>query len=198
MAKRNDDLEMENDPSSDYSDWLRWRSVRKGVIRVDREIDEYSTRTLAMELDEIKNSKKKSFTIKISSPGGEVYGSFVIYDLIRSMSASGIKSTAIVEGWAASAAAQIILQAADIRKCTKSSRFLLHEASQLAFFTDRKASELKDEAKELETVNAMIFQLLAERCGVSFSEIQKKVERRDVWLSAEDALKFGLVDEIIT
>ena len=188
------------EPSCDYGDWLRWRDVNNGVIRIDRDINEESARIISMELDVIRRRKPKlkNFTIKISSPGGEIYGSLTIYDLIRSMSNMGIKSTAIVEGWAASASAAIILQAADVRLCTKSSRFLLHEASQLAFFSDTKASELKDEAKELEIVNDIIFKILAERCGRTFDEIRKIIERREVWLSAKDAIEFGLIDGIVS
>jgi len=187
------------EPSCDYGDWLRWRDVNNGIIRIDRDINEESARIISMELDVVRRHKPKlkTFTIKISSPGGEIYGSLTIYDLIRGMSDTGIKSTAIVEGWAASASAAIILQAANVRLCTKSSRFLLHEASQLAFFSDTKASELKDEAKELEIVNNIIFEILANRCGKTFEEVRKIIERREVWLSANDALEFGLIDGII-
>jgi ATP-dependent Clp protease protease subunit len=184
-------------PSGDYDAWLRWREVFNNIIRVDSEIYGEFTSKVLMEIEQVRRNSPDSVSVIINSPGGEIYGSFAIYESIRRLSDNGIKVITIVEGWAASAAAQIILQAGDTRVSGKLTRFLLHEASYITWFADNKASELRDEAKELELVNDMIIKLMADRCGKSFEDVKKLTERRELWMSAEEALKFGLIDTIV-
>jgi ATP-dependent Clp endopeptidase proteolytic subunit ClpP len=167
-----------------------------GIIRFYGEVDASSVYTFLREIDEIKRCKIPHVTLYITSPGGDCYDAFAIYDAIKDLSSSGVKVIAIVEGWAASAAAMILLQAADERYCRPSTRFLLHEVRRWAF-AEEKASELQDEVKEINVITNMILEILSKKCNRSKEEVKKLIERREVWMSAEEALEWGLVDQIV-
>ena len=180
-----------------YADWLRFKDVESGIIRLDGEIDQYTVSMLLSELNIILRSKKhKEITLIISSEGGSIYDAFALYDVLKKISSGGTKIAAIVQGWAASAASQIILQAADVRCAMTSSRFLLHEPSRWTIGSE-KVSEGIDDLNEVKKLSDMIIAVLSKRCNHTVEEINKFVERRDVWMSAEEALAWGLIDKIL-
>jgi ATP-dependent Clp protease protease subunit len=179
-----------------YSDWLRFKDVENGVVRLDGEVDQYTVSMILSELNFIVRSKKwNEITLIISSEGGTIYDAFALYDVLKQISKSGIKITAVVQGWAASAASMIVLQAADVRRAMASSRFLLHEPSRWTVGSE-KVSEGRDDLKEIEKLADMILNVLASRCHHTPEKIKKFIERRDVWMSAEEALAWGLIDEV--
>jgi len=184
------------DTALDYPDWLQYRDLMNGIIRFYGEVDAESVYSFLREIDEIKRCKISEVTLYITSPGGDVLDAFALYDAIRDLSSSGVKVIAIVEGWAASAAAMILLQAADERYCRPSTRFLLHEVRRWAF-AEEKASELQDEVKEINTLTNMIVDVLSQKCNRTKEEVKKLIERREVWMSAEEAKNWGLVDEVV-
>jgi len=181
---------------NDLEDILKLNDIKNGRINIIGSISPFEASDWLSSIYKAVEFGNKVITIRIISPGGEVYPSFAIYDNLRLISKKGIKIEAIVEGFAASAAAAIVLQAADVRKCLPSSRFLLHEVSRWAFGSE-KASDLKDEAKEIEILTNMIINILSERSGKSVSDVKNLVERKEIWFSAQEALDWGLIDEII-
>ena len=182
--------------SMNLDDTLRHHDLERGIIRFTSYIDECTVADVSMESAEILEMGCKKITLHITSPGGGVCSSFAIYDMFKKLSKDGIKIEAIAAGYAASAAAAIILQAANKRMCYPSTRFLLHEVSAWGEGM-QKTSALKDEAKEVDTENEMINKILASRCNKSIKEIRQLVNRKEIWMSAKEALKFGLIDKII-
>jgi len=177
-------------------DIIRYKDLKRGIIRVYSYIDESLVHQVSLETMEILELGCKKITLHIASPGGGVYSSFAIHDILRKLSKDGIKIEAIVEGYAASAAAAIILQAADKRMCYQLTRFLLHEVRTWSDGFQRN-SDLKDEAKEVGIIDEMVNKILADKCNKSIKEIRQLVNRKEVWMSAKEALKFGLIDKII-
>jgi len=182
--------------SFDYKDWLYYRNLQNGVLRFYGEITPNAVFSFLQELDESVRREFSGITIYLTSEGGYIYDAFAMYDAIKAVSRSGIKVTIIVEGWAASAAATIVLQAADERLCRPSSRFLLHEVSRWAF-SEEKASALQDEVKEITALTNMILDVLSEKCNHSRKEIKQLIERKETWMSAEEAKEWGLIDRIL-
>ncbi|KKK58270.1 hypothetical protein LCGC14_3046120, partial [marine sediment metagenome] len=158
----------------DYPSWLRYQDLSHGIVRVDETIRELSSNRILGEINQIKRQQRPEMTLIISSPGGGAYYAFAIYDALRVLSKSGTKIKAIVEGWAASAASMIILQAADIRLSHASARFLLHECRRWVFFAIERTTDLKDEVKEMDAITSRILDILSKRCGKTKSEVRKK------------------------
>lgn len=136
--------------------------------------------------------KKKPITVVLNSVGGEVFLGLLIYNSIEDLKKKGYKIIVEVRGLAASMGC-IILQAGTIRRANKYSRLLIHEITS---YTYGKASEVKEAAEETLKVNAMLREIIAERSGKSPEEIEKQWHKTDLWLSAEEAKVFGLVDEV--
>lgn len=178
-------------------DTLRYDDIKNGRLYLLDCITTFSVAELIQEADVAVRLGNKKLTLQILSPGGEVYASFAMYDYFRSISNKGVKTTAVVLGYAASAAAAIALQAADVRTCYPSTRFLLHEIRRWSFGGVEKTSDLKDETREFDALNKMITDILIKRCGKTEKEISDLTERKEIWLSAKEALDWGLIDKII-
>lgn len=179
-----------------FFDWLRYQNFENNVLRMDDEITQYNLTHYLNALDEYQRREPKEVTIFLDSPGGNAYAAFALYDAIRLLSDSGVFVTIIVEGLAASAAAMIILQAADKRVANKNARFLLHEIRRWVFFSMERQSELEDAIEEMNALAKQITNLIAERCGHKRAEVEKLIKRKEVWMSAKKALDWNLIDEI--
>jgi len=189
-------IEPENGPT-EYREWLRWREVCNGILRVDCEIDSDFAQILLPEIEEVRRSKHKEVKVHIDSCGGSVHDALAIYDSLISLVDGGVQVWAIGEGWVASAAAQIVMQAGTLRLSWPNTKFLIHEVRRWTFFAEEKASDLKDEAAEYEKVSKQIFEIMSKRCGHPVDEIKKLVERRDVYMTAQEAQAWGLIDQVM-
>ena len=178
-----------------YDDYLKLEELRSGTIRLLTDIDEFSAEGLLTEIAYLARHKYLEITIIMSSPGGDAYHAFAMYDAIRALCKTGTEVTILVEGMAASAAAMIILQAASKRQARPNARLLLHEVRRWVFAMERK-SDVQDEYREMEAVTDQIVQILSERCQKDPTEVKKLIERKEVWMSAQEALAWGLIDSV--
>lgn len=149
-----------------------------------------------MELSQIESSGgRKDLTVTIVSAGGSAYAAMAMYDDLREMQHKGWYITAKVKGYAASAAAMIVLQAANRRVASENARFLIHEVRQFKFGLERKSDSI-DELREITALTDQICRIIAKRSGKSPEEVHKTFERKEVWFSAAEALEWGLIDEV--
>lgn len=133
-------------------------------------------------------------TIVFSSPGGEVFAGFALFDFLLNLRKQGHFITTICRGMAASMAG-ILLQAGDKRVMGKESYLLIHEVAAGAI---GKAFEVKDEAEFLDLMMERVYRIFAERSGgkTTTKALKKLVERKDYWCDSTEALKRGFVDEV--
>lgn len=186
-------MERTND-FKDLNDFLKFEELNQGILRIHNKIGDWELIEIQGRITYLKSLKTEQLTISINSPGGQIADSFAIYDYLKSC---GLKTTAIVEGVAASAAAMIVLQAMDNRYSRPNSRFLLHEPRLFSFLEVQKTTDTQDRAKEMTILSEMVYDVLSSRCGKTKEELKKLIERREVWMSAKEALEFGLIDKII-
>lgn len=130
--------------------------------------------------------------IIFNSPGGSVVDGFALFDFIQYLRSAGHKVTTSALGMAASMAG-ILLQAGDTRVMGKQSWLMIHEAS---FAAVGKIGEVEDTVDWVKKVQERILDIFAERSNMSKAQIRTKWKRKDWWLSSDEALKLGFVDEI--
>ncbi|OGH69020.1 MAG: hypothetical protein A2754_00985 [Candidatus Magasanikbacteria bacterium RIFCSPHIGHO2_01_FULL_47_8] len=133
-------------------------------------------------------------TIRITSVGGSVWIGLLIHDFLRLYPG---KKTGVVVGFAKSMAA-IILQACDRRQCTRNSEILVHHINQEEIKMDELMNEkrLKKIKDEMITEQNKLYCILEGRTKKSRRAIIAAC-KKDREMSAEEALDFGLIDEII-
>ena len=180
-------------------DALRLDELKKGIFHFRHEIDTCNVEDFLLELKDVRAHPEhyKEITIRLTSPGGNAYHAFGLYAVLRELSFRNVHVKVIVEGMAASAAAMIVLQAADERLALLESSFLLHEPKRWIFFAYESKSDLEDEVTEMKRITDKIVEILSFRCKKSRDEVNKLIERKEVWMSVEDALKWNLIDAII-
>lgn len=149
-----------------------------------------------IETDEFDS---ENLTIRIeSSPGGSAEASLAIYDTIRKFAdETKLHITTEVYGGAYSSACMILLQAGDHRVASKNSIFLLHEIRRFTFLREDTKSDIEDTKKHMEMITDKVYGIIATKCGKSVEEVDKVINRKEITMDAEEALEWGLIDEII-
>jgi ATP-dependent Clp endopeptidase proteolytic subunit ClpP len=140
--------------------------------------------------------------IQFNSPGGEVVVGLALFDFIQTVRAAGHHVTTSTIGYAASMAG-ILLQAGDRRVMGAESWLMLHEAS---FGAQGKTGEVEDRVEWIKRVQDRFLDIFAARCqnadpetatkALKKSQIKTKWTRTDFWVDSDEALAFGLVDEV--
>ena len=178
---------------------LRYQELSAGIIHLRGEIDDVTVDDFNLEIAVLRDVPEwlSRITIRLTSPGGNAYLAFGVYDILRELSNSGREVVVIAEGLAASAAAMIILQGADKRLAYPTTSFLLHEPRRWTMFRDESTSQLEDEAAELNRITNKVIDILASRCNKTEEEVRELIRRREVWMDAKEAKEWGLIDEII-
>ena len=187
---------MQNPTELGLDEAMHLAELQAGEVYLSDDISPFAARDLIRDIGYARNfvGDGKGIHLFINSIGGEIHSSFAIYDYIRRIRQK-TNVAAIVQGQAASAAAMIVLQACSPRIATANSRFLLHEPS-LWGRGPEKASIVADDAEELNRLHGVLVNILAERSRYTVPEILGQLSRRDVWMSADEALDWGLIDEI--
>lgn len=184
--------------TNDVNEYLRKRHLDEGRIFIDGAIGEYTVETFRDEIDEIVRDIDYHIRIEINSPGGSVFDALAIYDIIRLYKERDIIISVTACGLAASAACMVIMQAASEgeRVATKNTRLMIHQPKEWSIGRF-EPSDAEDRATELRKVSNQLLGIISERTGKSIEELNKIMERKDIWMSAEEALEFGLIDQII-
>jgi ATP-dependent Clp protease protease subunit len=134
---------------------------------------------------------KKTITMHIDSPGGSVKAGLSMVDVMNYIP-SPIQT--INTGMAASMGS-VLLGAGTkgMRASLPHSRTMLHQSSGGAVGNIQDA---RISMNEWEKINNELFKLLGEYCGKTAKKVEKDAQR-DLWLSADEALDYGIIDEVI-
>lgn len=155
---------------------------------VDRTLMERVTSQLLV-LD--GKNPSKLITVYVNSPGGDADSGFAIYDAMRFVK-SPIRT--ICSGLAASAAVPIFLGGRKgMRFSWPNSRFLLHQPSMQ---TMGAASDIEITSNEIERVREKYNHIVEEECGRAMAKVRTDTNR-DFWLTAPEAVDYGLVTRIV-
>jgi len=130
----------------------------------------------------------------INSPGGSVDSGFAIWDQIKMISSPVIT---MVTGLAASMGSLLSLSAPKGKRlATANARIMIHQPL-IGGVIRGQATDLDIQAKEMLKTRAMIVDIYAQSTGKDVKAIEKAIDR-DNWMTAQEALEFGLLDKIVT
>ncbi len=132
----------------------------------------------------------KDISLYINSPGGSVYSGLAIYDTMQFVKPD---VSTICVGMAASMGAFLLAAGAKGKRfALPNSRIMIHQPSG---GSQGQASDIEIQAREILHLRERINKILADRTGQSVDRIARDTDR-DNFLSAEDAVSYGLIDKI--
>ena len=130
-------------------------------------------------------------TVLISSPGGHVESGDSIHDIIRFVRAP---VTTVGTGWVASAGTHVFLAAPRERRlCLPNTRFMIHQPGGGA---GGPATDIAIQAKEILRTRERIAKVISKETGQTLQKVLNDMER-DFWMTADEAIQYGLVSKII-
>ena len=137
------------------------------------------------------NDPQADITMYLNTPGGQVTSGRGIYDTMQLVQPD---VATVCTGMAASMGAVLLCAgAAGKRSALPHSRVLIHQPLGGA---QGQATEILIAAKEIEKTRTELFNIIAQHSGQPYSKVAADGER-DYWMSASEALEYGMVDEIL-
>jgi ATP-dependent Clp protease protease subunit len=146
---------------------------------------------LVAQLLALDADSDEDVTLYVNSPGGIISGLFAVYDTMQLMTA---KVNTRCVGMAASAAAVILASGTGTRSATENARIMIHQPLGGARGTAR---DIEIQAKNIVFLRERLNEILAEKTGKPVETIQVDTDR-DYWLTAAEAVEYGLIDEVAT
>jgi ATP-dependent Clp protease, protease subunit len=136
---------------------------------------------------------ERDIEIYINSPGGSFTALTAIYDTMRYIKPD-VRTVCL--GQAASAAAVILAAGTKGKRLAlPNSRILIHQPATEGGYG--QSSDIEIQAREILRIRSLMEQMLAEDTGKTPAEVSRDIER-DKYLTAEQALEYGLIDEVLT
>ena len=162
------------------------------TILLTGDINDKIARSVCAQLLAYSAVNDKPILLVVSSPGGHVESGDMIHDMIKFVKAPvNILGT----GWCASAGALIYAAGQRQRRfALPNTRFLLHEPRG---GVGGQASDVEIQAREIIRMRERLNRIFAEATGQPIERIKKDTDR-DYWMSAKEALDYGLVGKIVT
>ncbi|MGH3266623.1 MAG: ATP-dependent Clp protease proteolytic subunit [Trebonia sp.] len=172
---------------------LEQRLFRQRKVLVFGAIDDKVARDVTGRLLALSGASKEPIDVYINSPGGHVESGDTIHDMIRFVDAvSPVR--VIGTGWVASAGALIYLAGVKERRfCLPNTRFLLHQPMG---GVRGPATDIDIEAREIIKMRERINRIIARETGQPLDRVERDTDR-NYWMSAEEAIAYGLVDRVI-
>lgn len=167
------------------------RLLKDRKIFLIGEIDEYMANHVIAQLFYLEQQDpNKDIHLIINSPGGYVTAGLAVYDVIQSIS-SPVRTHCI--GQACSMGAFLLAAGAKGKRyCSPNARVMIHQPSG---GYGGQATDIMIHAKEMQKIKDNLNRILADNTGKTFEQVQSDTER-DYFLSAQDALDYGLVDHL--
>ena len=169
------------------------RLLKERVIFVVGPIDDYMANVVVAQLLFLESENPdKDINLYINSPGGSVTAGMAIYDTMQFVKPN--VSTLCI-GQAASMGAFLLAAGAQGKRyCLPNSRVMIHQP--LGGFQGQ-ASDIAIHAKEILTLRGRLNGMLATHTGREIEQIEKDTDR-DNFMSAEEAVSYGIVDKVLT
>ena len=169
------------------------RLLKERIVFLGTPIDDAVGNLIMAQLLHLESEDpEKDINLYINSPGGDITSLFAIYDTMEYIKPA---VSTIVMGQAASAAAVLLLAGEKGKRyALPHSRVLLHQPHGGA---QGQAVDIEIQAKEITRYRKLLEELIAEHTGQPLEKVAKDTDR-DYILTADEAVEYGVVDEVIT
>jgi len=169
------------------------RLLKERIVFLGTPIDDAVGNLIMAQLLHLESDDPdKDINLYINSPGGDITALFAIYDTMQYIKPD---VSTIVMGQAASAAAVLLLAGTKGKRyALPHSRVLLHQPHGGA---QGQAVDIEIQAREMTRYRKLLEELISEHTGQPLEKVAKDTDR-DYILTADEALAYGVVDEVIT
>lgn len=179
--------------AADLAETIDKRLFDQRKVLIFGGINDKVARDVTGRLLALASVSDKPIDIYVNSPGGHVESGDTIHDMIRFVD-SVAPVNMIGTGWVASAGALIFAAGhRDRRFCLPNTRFLLHQPMG---GVRGPATDIDIEAREIIKMRERLNRLFARETGQSYEKIAKDTDR-NYWMSAQEAIDYGLVSRVI-
>ena len=168
------------------------RLLNERVIFLGEDVNEHTANLVVAQLLHLAyEDPKKDIKLYINSPGGSVYDGLAIYDTIQYIKPD-VQTIGI--GLQASMGAFLLSSGTKGKRVAlPNSRIMIHQPSS---GTQGKVTDQEITLRESIYLKQRLNEILSKNTGQDISKIEKDADR-DYWMSAKEAKKYGLIDEVI-
>lgn len=184
---------IEQTPRGERSYDIYSRLLNDRIIFLGEEINSVSANLVVAQLLHLESQDaEKDISLYINSPGGEVYSGLAILDTMNFIKP---QVSTICVGMASSMAAVLLSAGAKGKRfCLPHSKVMIHQPSGGA---QGQQTEIEIVAEEIKKTRRELNQILSDASGQPIEKVQADTER-DNYLTAAEALDYGLIDRIVT
>lgn len=186
---------MENTPPAapidPRSSFFEEKAFKSRTVLIFGNISDATAAEAARRLIALDADSSEAIDMIVSSPGGHLESGDTIHDLVRFIRAP---VRMIGSGWVGSAATHVYLAAPRERRfCLPNTRFLIHQPSG---GIGGNAEDIAIQAQEILRARQRVAKLIARETGKPLETVLEHIER-DYWMSAQEAIDYGLVGRIV-
>mgnify|MGYP001154996077 FL=1 len=169
------------------------RLLKERIIFLTGQVEDHMANLIVAQMLFLEaENPEKDINLYINSPGGVITAGMSIYDTMQYIKAD---VSTICMGQACSMGAFLLSAGAKGKRiCLPNSRVMIHQP--LGGYQGQ-ATDIQIHAQEILKVKSRMNELMAQHTGKSIEEIERDTER-DRFLSANEALEYGLVDKVYT
>jgi ATP-dependent Clp protease protease subunit len=185
-------------PGSTYTSFIDLKShqLRNGKLWISQYIDDNASNSIISSLLYLQSEAKKTkMELYLHIPGADLRPALAIYDALNDLKAGGVQLTTVNVALCAGMGALIAgAGTRGHRRCMPNARFLLQKTGMEGVFRGQ-ASDIALEVASIKLSNENINREFARVCGQSVERIEEDL-KRDFYLSSDEAVRYGLIDEV--
>lgn len=183
---------VEETPKGERAFDIYSRLLTDRVVFLGEQVDSHTANLVVAQLLHLANEDpKKDIKLYINSPGGSVYDGLAIIDTMNYIKPD-VQTIGI--GLQASMGAMLLACGAKGKRFVlPNARIMIHQPSS---GTEGKITDQEIALKEGIYLKKKLAEIFAERTGKSLAQVEKDMDR-DNWMSAEEALQYGIIDSIL-
>ena len=169
------------------------RLMMDRVIFLGTEVNDYTANVIQAQLLYLDSvDSERDINLYLNTPGGSVYAGLGIYDTMQFVKA---KVSTICTGLAASMGAVLLVAGEKgMRAALPHSRVMIH---QPLGGIHGQASDIEITAKEILKLKDELYQIISDHSGKAIEQIRQDADR-DHWMTAQEALEYGMIDKVFT